>query len=385
MPHLPSLAPILLCLGFALSAQPAVAQAAEPGKRLAAGITVIGHRGASGYRPEHTLAAYELAIDLGADFIEPDLVSTGDHQLVARHENEISGTTDVADHPEFAGRRTTKVIDGVTLTGWFTEDFSLAELKTLKARERIPQLREENTLYDDRYPIPTLEEIIRLVRRKRLETGRAIGIYPETKHPSYFDGIGLSLEEPLVRVLRRAKLDPRFVPVFVQSFEVGNLRELSRLLPLSGLHRVRRVQLLGGPTARPFDLVLTNDARTYADLATPEGLAQIRTYADGIGPPKTSIVPRDASGRSLAPTTLVDDAHAAGLLVHPYTFRSENTFLPLELRVGDSSHPAFPGFYGRAFDEYRQFYALGVDGLFTDNPDTAAEARREFLRATAAP
>lgn len=385
MPHVPSLAPILLCLGFALSAQPAVAQAAEPGKRLAAGITVIGHRGASGYRPEHTLAAYELAIDLGADFIEPDLVSTGDHQLVARHENEISGTTDVADHPEFAGRRTTKVIDGVTLTGWFTEDFSLAELKTLKARERIPQLREENTLYDDRYPIPTLEEIIRLVRRKRLETGRAIGIYPETKHPSYFDGIGLSLEESLVRVLRRAKLDPRFVPVFVQSFEVGNLRELSRLLPLSGLHRVRRVQLLGGPTARPFELVLSNDARTYADLATPEGLAQIRAYADGIGPPKTSIVPRDSSGRSLAPTTLVDDAHAAGLLVHPYTFRSENTLLPLELRVGDSSHPAFPGFYGRAFDEYRQFYALGVDGLFSDNPDTAAEARRKFLRTTGAP
>ncbi|MGQ0697381.1 MAG: glycerophosphodiester phosphodiesterase [Panacagrimonas sp.] len=373
MSRISTLAAALLAAACALPAHHATAQTGEPGVRLSRGITVIGHRGASGYRPEHTLAAYELAIDLGADFIEPDLVITRDRQLVARHENEISGTTDVADHPEFADRRTTKTIDGVAFTGWFTEDFTLAELKTLRARERIQQVREENTLYNDRYPIPTLQEVIDLARRKSRQTGRVIGIYPETKHPSFFDGIGLSLEEPLVRVLRRNGLNYRAAPVFVQSFEVANLRQLSRLT------RVRLVQLFGGPTQRPFDFTLAGDARTYADLATPAGLAQIRAYADGIGPPKTSIVPRDSAGNSLTPTTLVVDAHGAGLIVHPYTFRNENTFLPLELRVGDSANPAFPTFYGRAIDEFLQFYELGVDGLFTDNPDTAVEARKEFL------
>jgi glycerophosphoryl diester phosphodiesterase len=309
---------------------------------------VIAHRGASGYRPEHTLAAYTLGARMGADFIEPDLVSTKDGVLVARHENEISGTTDVADHPEFAARRTTKTIDGVALTGWFTEDFTLAELKTLRAKERIPELRPRNTLYNGRYEIPTFREVIDLAKRL------GVGIYPETKHPTYFRGIGLPLEKPLVRELKRFR-----GPVFIQSFEVGNLKALDRETdaPL--------VQLLGAKTARPagFD-------RTYAEMATPDGLTAIARYADGVGPSKDYIVPRDATGRSLAPTTFVKDAHRARLIVHPYTFRNENAFLPLELR--SSTDPAA---YGNAFAEYQQFFELGVDGLFSDNSDTAVEAR----------
>ena len=309
---------------------------------------VIAHRGASGYRPEHTLAAYALGARMGADFIEPDLVSTKDGVLVARHENEISATTDVADHPEFAGRRTTKTIDGVALTGWFTEDFTLAELKTLRAKERIPELRPRNTLYNGRYEIPTFQEVLDLAERFD------VGVYPETKHPTYFRTIGLPLEKPLVRALKR--FDGR---AFIQSFEVGNLEALDRETnrPL--------VQLLGAKAARPvgFD-------RTYGDMATPDGLKAIAKYADGVGPSKDYIVPRDATGRSLPPTTFVRDAHRADLVVHPYTFRNENAFLPLELRSS-----ADPAAYGNAFAEYEQFFELGVDGLFSDNSDTAVEAR----------
>jgi glycerophosphoryl diester phosphodiesterase len=325
---------------------------------------VIAHRGASGYRPEHTLAAYALGARLGADYVEPDLVSTKDGVLVARHENEISGTTDVADHPEFASRRTTKTIDGVSLTGWFTEDFTLAELKTLRAKERIPDLRQRNTIYDGRYPVPTLQEVIDLTRRLSRELGRPIGIYPETKHPTYFRTIGLALEEPLVRVLRRNRLDGRKAKVFVQSFEVSNLKALDREID------VPLVQLYSTATTRPFDFVVDGDPRTYGDLATPAGLREVARYADGAGPSKDYIVPRDASGRSLPPTSFVRDAHRAGLKVHPYTFRNENTFLPLELRSS-----ADPAEYGDAFSEYEQFFGLGVDGLFSDNADTAVEAR----------
>jgi glycerophosphoryl diester phosphodiesterase len=293
-------------------------------------------------------------------------VSTKDGVLVARHENEISGTTDVADHPEFASRRTTKTIDDVAMTGWFTEDFTLAELKTLRAKERIPQLRPRNTLYDGRYQVPTFQEVIDLAQRLSRELHRPIGIYPETKHPTYFRTIGLPLEEPLVRTLRRNDLDGRRAKVFVQSFEVSNLKALDQMIdaPL--------VQLLSGPTSRPYDFVVAGDSRTYADLATPAGLKEIAGYADGAGPSKDYIVPRDATGRSLAPTTFVTDAHRAGLVVHPYTFRNENTFLPLELRSS-----ADPAAYGNAFSEYEQFFALGVDGLFSDNADTAVEAREE--------
>ena len=327
---------------------------------------VIGHRGASGYRPEHTLAAYRLAIGMGADFIEPDLVSTKDHVLVARHENEISATTDVADHPEFADRRATKVLDGVELTGWWTEDFTLAELRTLRAKERIPDLRPDNTAFDGLYQVPTFQEVIDLAKRA------GVGIYPETKHPTYFDSIGLSLEEPLLATLRANGYQGPKAKVFIQSFETGNLKELNRRT------RLPLVQLLSDVGA-PYDLVAAGDPRTYADLSTPEGLAEIATYADGIGPSKNQIVPRDADGNLLEPTSLVDDAHRAGLLVHPYTFRNENNFLPADFRQGNPASPAYLRATGDAPAEYRLFFRLGVDGLFSDNPDTAVGSRHRYF------
>ena len=245
---------------------------------------LVGHRGASGYRPEHTLAAYELAIEQGADYIEPDLVSTRDGVLVARHENEIGGTTDVADHPEFADRRTTKVIDGRPVTGWFTEDFTYKELRTLRAEERLPQVRPDNTAYDGEERIPTLDEVIKLARRE------GVGIYPETKHPTYFDSIGLSLEEPLVAALRKRHWADADDPVIIQSFEVGNLRQLDAMVdvPLAQL-----VDATGGPADLP--------GTTYASMVTPAGLAAIATYADGLGAAKNLVLPRDAAGRTGAP------------------------------------------------------------------------------------
>lgn len=340
---------------------------------------VIGHRGASGYRPEHTLAAYKLAIDMGADYIEPDLVSTKDGVLVARHENALAvvdpatgaiteRTTDVADHPEFADRKTTKTIDGVPITGWFTEDFTLAEIKTLRAVERIPQLRPQNTAYDGRYEIPTLQEVIDLVKkRSQRRHGRVIGIYPETKHPTYFASIGLPLEEPLVETLHKNGYRGKRAPVFIQSFEVSNLKKLSSMT------RVPLVQLLNS-SGQPYDFTVNNDPRTYADLAKPAGLAEIRRYAQGIGANKNLIVPRDQAGNLQAPTTLVADAHRAGLLVHAWTFRNENTFLPASFRVGGD-----PKQYGNAALEYALFFGLGVDGVFSDNPDTADAARDVFV------
>jgi glycerophosphoryl diester phosphodiesterase len=327
---------------------------------------VIGHRGASGYRPEHTLGSYELAIALGADYIEPDLVSTKDHVLVARHENEIGGTTDVAQHPEFAARRTTKTIDGVSVTGWFTEDFTLAELKTLKARERLPDLRPANTAFDGQYEVPTFQEVVDLARRE------GVGIYPETKHPTYFDSIGLSLEEPLVTALDANGYRTRSAPVFVQSFETANLRQLSRMT------KVKLVQLIDA-AGRPYDFTASGDPRTYADLVTPAGLAEIARYADGIGPNKNLIVPRDSSNRLLAPTTLVQDAHRAGLVVHPWTFRRENSFLAQDHRRGNPAHPLYLAAPGDLPAELRLFYGLGVDGLFSDNPDIAVATRTKLL------
>jgi glycerophosphoryl diester phosphodiesterase len=325
---------------------------------------VIGHRGASGYRPEHTLASYELAARMGADHIEPDLVITKDGVLVARHEPEISGTTDVADHPEFAGRRTTKVLDGTPTTGWFTEDFTLAELKTLRAKERIPDIRPQNTVYDGRFRIPTFQQVIDLSERLSRELHRPIGIYPETKHPTFFRDQGLPLEPELVRTLQRNQLDTRRTHVFVQSFEVGNLQELSHEL------EVPLVQLFNRPDLQPYDFVRSGDPRTYGDLATPAGFSGIANYAAGVGPPKSSIVPRTPDNGSGIPTTFVDDAHAAGLFVHPYTFRAENAFLPLELRLGTD-----PWHHGDHLTEFRQFFALGVDGIFTDQADKGVEAR----------
>lgn len=338
---------------------------------LAAKPIIIGHRGASGYRPEHTLAAYALAIDMGADFIEPDLVSTKDGVLVARHENYIGGdadalvgedSTDVASRPEFADRKTTKLIDGVSLTGWFTEDFTLAELKTLRARERLPGLRAKSASFNGAFDVPTLQEIIDLVRAREAATGRTIGIYPETKHPSYFDAIGLSLEELLVAVLSANGYDSADDAIFIQSFEVANLKQLNALTG------VRLVQLLGD-AGRPWDFELAGDPRSYDDMTTPAGLAEIAGYADGIGPNKGRVIPVVAGVLSAA-NDLVMNAHAAGLVVHPYTFRSENAFLPDSLRAAGGA-----AMHGDHAAEYRQFLKAGVDGMFSDYPDHAVRAR----------
>lgn len=330
---------------------------------------VIAHRGASGYRPEHTLEAYALAIAMGADFVEPDLVSTRDGVPVCRHENEIGGTTDVAVRPEFAARRTRKVIDGVEVEGWFTEDFTLPELKTLRARERLPQLRPGSAALEGRFEVPALDEVIALVLRESAARGSTIGIYPETKHPAYSRSIGLPLEPPLLAALDRAGWTDRDAPVFIQSFETENLRMLRRQTG------VRLVQLLEAQGRQPFDYAARGDPRTYADLATPAGLAEIAEYADGIGPEKALVIPRDADGRLGAPGPLVADAHAAGLLVHPWTFRSENHYLPADLRRGDPSAPDFPRLHGDAEAELAAFFAAGVDGVFADFPDVALRAR----------
>lgn len=336
---------------------------ASAGDGETAQVVVIGHRGASGYRPEHTLASYELAARMGADYIEPDLVTTSDGVLVARHEPEIGGTTDVADHPEFADRRTTKTIDGIEYTGWFTEDFTLDELRTLRATERIPQVRQENTIYDRRFVIPTFDEVLALRARLSRELGREVGVYPETKHPTYFATIGLPLEPALVRALDEAGLNRADAPVFVQSFETTNLRALDAELavPLVALLEADGI---------PADLAASGDTRTYLDLITPDGLADLATFADGIGPDKNLVIPRHADGTLGTPTPLVADAHAHGLVVHPYTFRNENQFLPTNLRS-----PGSDADYGDVFAEYEAFFAAGVDGVFADNPDTAVTAR----------
>jgi glycerophosphoryl diester phosphodiesterase len=331
---------------------------------------VIGHRGASGYRSEHTLGAYRLAIRQGADYIEPDLVSTSDGVLVARHENEIGQTTDVASHSEFASRRTTKEIDGASITGWFTEDFTLAELKTLRAVERIPQLRPQNADYNGRFEIPTLQEVIDLVKHASRRHG-PIGIYPETKHPSYFDSIGLSLEEPLVRTLHRNGYRGRHARVFIQSFEVGNLQDLD------GMTRVPLVQLLNA-SGRPWDFAVANDPRTYTDLATPEGLEFIASYADGVGANKDLIIPRDSAGNLASPTRLVRWAHRENLIVHAWTFRAENSFLPTDMRLGDPAAPDFLAQFGDWGAEYAAFFATRLDGLFADQPDLAVDARADI-------
>jgi glycerophosphoryl diester phosphodiesterase len=329
---------------------------------------VIGHRGAPAYRPEHTIASYTLAIEMGADFIEPDLVPTKDHQLVARHENDIGATTNVADHPEFASRRATKTIDGVPHADtWFTEDFTLAELKTLRAIERLPAVRPANTPLNGLFEVPTLQEVIDLAK------ANGVGIYPETKHPSYFDSVGLSLEEPLLSTLRANGLDRRGAKVFIQSFEVGNLKELRRRT------RLPLVQLIDSAGA-PADFVLSGDPRTYADLVTAQGLAEIATYADGIGPDKSRILPGNtAGGQPGAPTNVIGDAHRNGLVVHPFTFRPENNFLAAPWRAGDPAADGYLRARGDQPAELERYYELGVDGLFADNADTAVAVRERVF------
>jgi len=366
------------CLGLASSAPAGAHDRHQPD--ASPDPIVIGHRGASGYIPEHTLAGYFLAIQQGADYVEPDLVSTKDGVLVARHENEIGGTTNVSEHPEFASRRATKTIDGISITGWFTEDFTLRELKTLRARERIPGTRPDNARFDGQFEIPTFEEVLALVESVNKErellaplhgakSRKPIGIYPETKHPTYFDSVGLSLEEPLVRALHHHGYVASNAPVFIQSFEVGNLKRLSRMT------RLPLVQLVDA-AGKPYDFVVANDPRTYADLVTPQGLAEVAKYADGVGLNKNLIIPRDASGKLLAATNVVRDAHKAGLLVHSWTFRAENTFLPADFRFGTD-----PNTFGDLAAEIRVFLATGLDGFFTDHSNLGVLARDAFVEA----
>ncbi|MFD5373530.1 glycerophosphodiester phosphodiesterase [Streptomyces griseoincarnatus] len=331
--------------------------------------TIIGHRGASGYRPEHTFGSYQLALDMGADIVEAgDLVPTKDGHLVCRHEPEIGGTTDVAEHPEFAGRRTTKTLDGTEVTGWFTEDFTLAELKRLRAVERIPANRPHNTLYNGRWEIPTFEEVLRWQDEQTRRRGKQVWIYPELKHPTYFRKLGLGLEERVAKILRRHGKDGRNSPVILQSFEPTAVQRIGELVgnPL--------VVLLDAAGTRPWDFTEAGDPRTVDDLITPKGLKEIASYAQGIGPTLNLIIPRDSAGRLTEPTTLVRDAHRAGLILHPYTLRNENPFLPAEFRRGSD-----PDAYGDVFGAYRAYFATGIDGVFTDHPDTGLLAREEFV------
>jgi glycerophosphoryl diester phosphodiesterase len=355
---------------------------------------IIGHRGAAGYLPEHTLASYALAIELGADYIEPDLVMTRDGHLIARHEPNMINTTDVKNRPEFAGRKRTATVDGFAEDGWFASDFTLAEIKTLRA---VQAFGERPQQFNGQFRIPTLEEIIALAKRKSKEKGRTIGIYPETKHPTYHRSIGLPLEGKLVEVLRRADWDHRDSPVFIQSFEQSNLKELRKLT------KVRLIQLVDAndvnadgtldytaPFDRPYDWTVSKDptllARTFGFLVSDEGLKEVRTYADGIGPWKRYIVSTaavdlngdgtvgdengdgvvDEADRALLPATdLVARAHRLGLLVHTWTFRNEQRRLPTD-------------YQGNPINEYLQFYGLGIDGVFADFPDTAVTARLLF-------
>jgi glycerophosphoryl diester phosphodiesterase len=351
---------------------------------------VIGHRGAAGYLPDHTLPGYALAIKLGADYIEPDLVVTKYGRLVARHEPNITATTDVAQHPEFADRKRTAVVDGVTEEGWFVSDFTLEELRTLRAVQPLPERPQR---FNGKFRIPTLEEVIALAKRYSKRYHRTIGIYPETKHPTYHKTIGLPLERRLVKALDKAGLNHRRSPVFIQSFETSNLKRLDKITP------VRLVQLIDAndvkpdgsldytaPFDRPYDWTASGRPGTFGDLTTDAGLDEVAGYADGIGPWKPYIISTaavdingdgqvgDENGdgvvnetdrKLLAPSDLVARAHARGLVVHPYTFRNEAKRLAFD-------------YGGNPIEEYLRFYEAGVDGLFSDFPDTAFAARELF-------
>jgi glycerophosphoryl diester phosphodiesterase len=315
-------------------------------------MLVIAHRGASGYRPEHTPAAYRLAAALGADYLEPDLVATLDGVLVARHENEISGTTDVADHPVFEDRRITKIVDGTAVTGWFVEDFTYEELRTLRARERMPALRCANTAHDGREAILIFDDVVALARQESARLGRSIGVFPEIKHPTYFRRLGLPLEELLAERIVALSLNPggdKYAEVMVQSFEPSSLRRLAVMTD------VPLVQLIDSDGA-PNDFPHVGDRRTFADLIEPAGLREISTYAQVLAPHKDLVIPRTASGELDAPTDLVDQAHRAGLAVHLWTFRAEQRFLPTGLDLNG---------------ELTRFAATGIDGVFADHPDIA--------------
>jgi glycerophosphoryl diester phosphodiesterase len=351
----------------------------NPGPEWPPSPAVTGHRGASALRPEHTLASYQKAIDDGADIVEPDLVSTRDGVLVARHENEISGTTNVADVAAFAGRKATKTIDGLPVTGWFTEDFTLAELKTLRARERIPANRPANAGYNDQFEVPTLQEVITLVQQQSKLKNKVIGIYPETKHPSYFKSINLPLEKRLVDVLTANGYRGRNAAVFIQSFEVANLKEIR------GMTEIRLVQLIdnpnnppapnGVPRNAPYDFIAAGNKRSYADLVTPAGLKEIASYADVVSPYKEVIIARDARNEMAPATSFVADAHAAGLKVHTWTLRPENPFLPPSLRSAPAESLTQRG---DSATEITAYLKAGIDGFFTDDPAVGRAAVSKF-------
>ena len=331
---------------------------------------VIAHRGASGYLPEHTLAAYALAVFQGADFIEPDLVVTKDGRLIARHDNVLNLSTDVARRTEFRNRHTSKVVDGIEVTGWFSEDFTYDEISKLRATERIPDVRPANARFDGQFNIPCLEEILGLARSLERTLGRRVGVYPETKHPSYFSDLGLAMEAKLVKTLAECGYRDKDSWAFIQSFETENLKALRRLtdLPL--------VQLLWRE-GQPYDALRSGRSLTYDDMATPAGLASIAEYANAVGPEKNHfVIPLDAddnlSGANT--TSFVRDAHAAGLLVHAHTFRAENAMLPANLRGSGTPHD-----FGAIADELDLFLATGIDGFFIDQPDVGVRARDRFI------
>lgn len=327
---------------------------------------VIAHRGASGYRPEHTLDAYELAARMGADYLEPDIVPTRDGVLVCRHEPNLGATTDVTQRPEFAHRQRTKCLDGHLVTGWFVEDFLLEELRTLRVRERMPRVRPRNASFDDQLTIPTFGEVLTLRRRLEKDLGRTVGIYPEIKHPTYFSRGGLDPASALVQALDDSGLNAPAAPVFVQCFEPSTLIALRR----DGL--VSRVTQLLAADGAPYDLRTYGDPRTYQDLVTPAALDRIATYAEVIGPHKTHVLPRTAAGTLAGATELVEHAHAAGLLVHAYTFRAEVEFLP----AGTAHEPGTSVSVSGAMEEMAAHLRAGIDGLFCDQPDIAVAARR---------
>lgn len=359
------------CLHTGLFAMPAVPDPRHE-KPLAPKVLVIGHRGAPAHRPEHTLASYARAIADGADFIEPDLVMTRDGVLLARHENEISGTTDVASHPGFAARKTTKTIDGRLVTGWFTEDFTLTELKTLRAVERLPQLR--GTAYDGQLEIVTLDEIIDFVAAESAAMGRLVGLIPEIKHGTYFRQLGLPMEDKLLATLAVHDYT-RSAPVEIQSFEVCNLKYLREKLGGNGKREqhpnIRLLQLIGEPTAQSWDVTTRGESLTYVQMMAPAGLRDVARYANAIGPHSSAVIPLDAHGNSDEATSLVRDAHAAGLLVQPYTFRPENQFLPASLWKGTN-----PDALNEAglVTQIRAYLDAGIDAFFTDAPAIGREA-----------
>ncbi|MDQ1834756.1 glycerophosphodiester phosphodiesterase [Massilia scottii] len=353
----------------------------NPGASWPPQPTVTAHRGASALRPEHTLASYRKAIEDGADMVEPDLVATKDGVLVARHENEISGTTNVAALPQFASRKATKTIDGIPVSGWFTEDFTLAELKTLRAKERIPANRPANTAFDGQFEVPTLQEVVDLVKKESQARHKTIGIYPETKHPTYFKNIGLPLEKRLVDLLVANGYRGKDAAVYLQSFEVANLKELRKLTDM------RIVQLIdnpanppapnGAPRNAPYDFVAAGSKKTYKDLTTPAGLKEIATYADAVSPYKEVIIARTAANELGTPSSFVADAHAAGLKVHTWTLRPENPFLPPSMRRGNVASASERG---DAVAEITAYLNAGIDGFFTDDPAVGRAAVAQFKK-----